>query len=179
GLAKLLVHQRSAGSLEGAIRTALRIAALDPLQESVHRTLMRLYVRSGRRGAALRQYQICVGVLLRELGIEPEPETRQLYRDILQRSAVDHDAAYVPEVAADGNVYRDGAIATATRGTSDAPQHETALIGRERELTILQGALAAAEMQRGQVLIVVGEAGVAQTTLITALAPPAAPRATS
>jgi DNA-binding SARP family transcriptional activator len=49
---------------------------------------MRLYVQSGRRGAALRQYQICVGVLLRELGIEPESETKQLYRDILQRREV-------------------------------------------------------------------------------------------
>src|SRR5262249_56589042 len=42
---------------------------------------------------------------------------------------------------------------------------------------ILQGALAAAEMQRGQVLIVVGEAGVGKTTLITALAAEADRRA--
>jgi DNA-binding SARP family transcriptional activator len=76
GFAKLLVCQRSAGSLEGAIRTALRIATLDPLQESVHRTLMRLYVQSGRRGAALRQYQQCVSTLQRELGAEPEAETK-------------------------------------------------------------------------------------------------------
>jgi DNA-binding SARP family transcriptional activator/GTPase SAR1 family protein len=170
GLAKLLVHQRSAGSLEGAIRTALRIAALDPLQESVHRTLMRLYVRSGRRGAALRQYQVCVGVLLRELGIEPESETRQLYRDILQWSEVNAGEAYLSKAAADGDSHRRGAISIATGGAIEVPQHDTALIGRERELTILQGVLAVAETRRGQVLIVVGEAGVGKTTLITALA---------
>src|SRR5262249_30903277 len=84
GLAKLLVHQRTAGLLEGAIRTALRITALDPLQESVHRTLMRLFVRSGRRGAALRQYQQCVTALQRELGAEPEAETKALYAEILR-----------------------------------------------------------------------------------------------
>src|SRR5262249_15896291 len=84
GLAKLLVFQRSTGSLEGAIRTALRIAALDPFQESVHRTLMRLYVRVGRRGAALRQYQQCVSTLHRELGAEPESETKALYGEILR-----------------------------------------------------------------------------------------------
>src|SRR5262249_48731540 len=66
--------------------------------------------------------------------------------------------------------YRGGAISVATRGAIEAPEHETALIGRERELTILQGVLGAAETRRGQVLIVVGEAGVGKTTLITALA---------
>ena len=176
GLAKLLVHQRSAGALEGAIRTALRIAALDPLQESVHRTLMRLYVRSGRRGAALRQYQVCVGVLLRELGIEPESETRQLYRDILQRSEVTSSEGYAPEVAKDSDGFRDGAISIGTRGASEAPQHE-ALIGRDRELTILEGALAVAETRRGQVLVVIGEAGIGKTALITALAAEADRRA--
>ena len=44
------------------------LLALDPLQEPVHRTLMRLYAQSGRRGAALRQYQACVAALQRELG---------------------------------------------------------------------------------------------------------------
>jgi Bacterial transcriptional activator domain len=131
----------------GQSRTALRIAALDPLQESVHRTLMRLYVQSGRRGAALRQYQICVGVLLRELGIEPESETKQLYRDILQRREVTRGEGDVSETPADGGGHRDGATAIRTRGASQAPEHEGTLIGRELELTILQSALA--EASRG------------------------------
>jgi hypothetical protein len=37
---------------------------------------MRLCARVGRRGAALHQYQLCLGVLQRELGIEPEQETQ-------------------------------------------------------------------------------------------------------
>jgi DNA-binding SARP family transcriptional activator len=84
-LAKLLRHQTDAGALESAIRTAVRLLALDPWQESVHRALMRLYLGQGRRGMALRQYQFCVSVLQRELGTEPEPETKQLYQEILQR----------------------------------------------------------------------------------------------
>src|SRR5262250_2313947 len=107
GLAKLLVHQRSAGSLEGAIRTALRIAALDPLQESVHRTLMRLYVRSGRRGAALQQYQQCVSALQRELGAEPEAETKALYGEILRaRSPRELQAEVLPGDRVDQEVPR-------------------------------------------------------------------------
>ncbi len=62
-LARVLAHQRSTGDADAALRTALRLVALEPLQESVHRTLMRLYAELGRRGAALRQYQLCVGVL--------------------------------------------------------------------------------------------------------------------
>jgi tetratricopeptide (TPR) repeat protein/energy-coupling factor transporter ATP-binding protein EcfA2 len=107
---------------------------------------------------------------LRELGIEPESETRQLYRDILQWSEVNAGEAYLSKAAADGDSHRRGAISIATGGAIEVPQHDTALIGRERELTILQGVLAVAETRRGQVLIVVGEAGVGKTTLITALA---------
>ena len=79
-LARLLAHHRAEGRPEAAVQTAVQLAALDPLQEAVHRTLMRLYVELGRRGAALRQYQHCVTVLRRELGVEPEEETKQLYQ---------------------------------------------------------------------------------------------------
>lgn len=82
-LARLLAGQRRAGAREAAIQTALRLLALDPLQESVHRAVMGLYVDLGRRAAALRQYQVCAGLLWRELGIEPEPETQVLVREIL------------------------------------------------------------------------------------------------
>src|SRR5262245_19450690 len=84
-VAKLLRHQRDAGASEAALQTALRLLALDPLQEPVHRVAMRLYVQLGRRASALRHYQTCVGVLQRELGIEPEPATKELYREILRQ----------------------------------------------------------------------------------------------
>src|SRR5213593_4296030 len=80
-LARLLALQAKSPATERAIQTALRLLALDPLQEPAHRTLMRLYARQGRRSAALKQYQVCVDVLRRELGAESEPETRRLYQD--------------------------------------------------------------------------------------------------
>src|SRR5206468_7195362 len=83
-LARLLADQRQAGEVDGAIQTALRLLAMDPLQEPVHRTLMGLYARAGRRGAALRQYQECLTVLERELRTQPEGATNTLYREILQ-----------------------------------------------------------------------------------------------
>jgi DNA-binding SARP family transcriptional activator len=84
-LARLLACQSKTGATERAIQTAVRLLALDPLQEAVHRALMRLYLRQHRRGAALRQYQLCVDVLQRELGSEPEPETKQLSLELLRQ----------------------------------------------------------------------------------------------
>src|SRR5262249_26008824 len=84
-LAKVLVDQRPGRVFGAAGATGLRLVALDPLQESVHRTLMRLYAELGRRPAALRQYQMCVRVLQRELGVEPEAETKQLYQELVRQ----------------------------------------------------------------------------------------------
>ena len=82
-LEKLLAMDLAAGALEPATGTALRLLALDPLRESVHRTLMDLYVRQGRRTAALRQYQQCAEALRRELQVEPEAATTRRFQEIL------------------------------------------------------------------------------------------------
>ena len=78
-LSRLLEHQRAAGARDTAVRTALRLLALDPLQETVHCALMELYRDLGRRSTALRQYRGCVDVLRRELGVDPEAQTTALH----------------------------------------------------------------------------------------------------
>jgi DNA-binding SARP family transcriptional activator len=84
-LAQLLAHESRAGMTQRAIHTATRLLVLDPLQEVVHRSLMRLYARQGRRAAALKQYQTCTELLARELGTEPESQTLQLYLELKER----------------------------------------------------------------------------------------------
>lgn len=86
-LAKLLSLYNKSGNLEMAVRTAGKMLALDPVQEAVHRALMRLYSQQGRREAAIKQYQTCVSLLERELGMEPEEDTKQLYEEILRQGA--------------------------------------------------------------------------------------------
>ncbi|MGH7388154.1 MAG: ATP-binding protein [Candidatus Rokuibacteriota bacterium] len=154
-LSRLLTRQVDGGRAESAIRTALRLLALDPLQESGHRALMRAYATDGRRPAALRQYQLCVDALQRELQAEPEDETRRLYIDILRQPPRD-------DVPAPG----------APRGPRVLVP--TPLIGRAAEMARLRQELADARGGSGRVTVVLGEAGVGKTRLAQELGAEAA-----
>ncbi len=78
----LLTTQIRAGWWEEAVDTAGRLLSLDPSQEVVHRTLMRLQLEQGRPDSALRRYQECADILRREYNREPGEETERLRRDI-------------------------------------------------------------------------------------------------
>jgi ATP/maltotriose-dependent transcriptional regulator MalT/DNA-binding SARP family transcriptional activator len=53
---------------------------LDNCLEEAHYGLMRCYMRLGRRGAALRQYQSCRTILEKELGVQPGQAIQSLYQ---------------------------------------------------------------------------------------------------
>src|ERR1051325_1910127 len=72
------------GAVDDAVGAAQRSLRIDPLQEPVHRTLMRLYLQSGDVVNALQQYETCARLLKRELRIEPDAETKALQREIMQ-----------------------------------------------------------------------------------------------
>lgn len=59
-----------------------QVLSMDPGYEEAHVGLMRLYALSDQRQQALRQYQVLSDVLHRELGVEPGPNTTQLYEAI-------------------------------------------------------------------------------------------------
>jgi DNA-binding SARP family transcriptional activator len=81
-----LVEQLSrVDALDEAIAVAQRALRLDPLQESMHRTLMQLYTRSGDLLNALQQFDACAKVLRRELDVEPDAETKALHQEIVQQ----------------------------------------------------------------------------------------------
>ena len=162
-LARLLGHQAQGAANDLAIQTAVRLLALEPTQEPVHRTLMRLYARQGRRGAALRQYQACVSVLERELGVGPEPETKMLYREFLLAS-LDMTPA-TPDTV----------VKPVEFTPLDRPTPEIPLVGRSGELTRLRQALDAAWARSGRAALVFGEAGAGKSRLIEALVAEAIP----
>ncbi len=84
---QLMDLQTRQGSLDNAIATAQQSLRIDPLQEAVHRSLMKLYMDSGDLVMALQQYDICARTLKRELQIEPDSETRKLFQQIAQLRA--------------------------------------------------------------------------------------------
>ncbi|HKY54529.1 MAG TPA: BTAD domain-containing putative transcriptional regulator, partial [Anaerolineales bacterium] len=75
----------SLGQPEKAIPHARRLISLDPLNESAHRQLMEVYIQAGQHSAALKQYQTCEEILRKELNLDPQPETRTLYKKIRKR----------------------------------------------------------------------------------------------
>lgn len=81
-----LVEQLSrVDALDEAVAVAQRALRIDPLQESMHRTLMQLYTRSGDLLNALQQFDACAKVLRRELDVEPDAETKSLQQEIVQQ----------------------------------------------------------------------------------------------
>ncbi len=87
-LTKLLDLRRDEGQRQELVATAERLLKLDPLQEAAHRALMRCYVEQGQIGLALTQYETCAEVLKRELGVEPDGDTKRVREAIVgQRPA--------------------------------------------------------------------------------------------
>jgi DNA-binding SARP family transcriptional activator len=71
------------------IRHAQAVLDSDALREDVHRQLMQLFMLSGQRAQALRQFEHCRDLLRRELAIQPMRETLALYQQIAD-SAIGH-----------------------------------------------------------------------------------------
>src|SRR5262249_21621543 len=104
-----------------------------------HRRVMRLHYLRGDRAAAQAAYHRCADVLRRELGARPSAETEALLQQI--------------ETAAPPQAARAPLPVTVLR----PPR----LVGRESE----SGALAAA-WREGQLVLVIGEAGMGKSRLL-------------
>jgi tetratricopeptide (TPR) repeat protein len=82
-LARLLAQQRAAGATEAAVQWPSgswpSMRCRSPCTERSCAST------PSSDGAALRQYQVCVAALERELHAEPESETKALYQEILRK----------------------------------------------------------------------------------------------
>jgi len=77
-LARLAHLHESQGSYQRSIERHKQLLECDVANETVHRDIMRLYALTGNRHQALRQYQLCVETIRRELDTEPDPSTTAL-----------------------------------------------------------------------------------------------------
>ena len=141
------------GDLAGAVDAVRRRIQLQPLEEAGYRTLMQLQADLGDRAGAVSTYHHCASVLERELGVIPDPATRQVF----QRLMADGDPA--------GASQRGRQTDTPRSGFAAAP-----LVGRQRELGLLQEAWRAAVARRPGIALVGGGAGVGKTRLAAEIA---------
>jgi len=81
-LLRLCDVQAETGDTEESIATAQRLLAEDPLQEHVHRRLIAAYKQQRRHDAALKQFDRLRALLAEELGVQPEPPTMDLIREV-------------------------------------------------------------------------------------------------
>ena len=65
-----------------AAEAGLAAVTSDPLRETAHRALIRVFLAEGNAFEAVRQYRLCRALTLRHLGTEPSEETARLVRHL-------------------------------------------------------------------------------------------------
>jgi tetratricopeptide (TPR) repeat protein len=141
------------GDLPGAVEVARRRIQLQSLEEVGYRALMLLQADLGDRAGAVSTYHHCASVLERELGVVPDPATRQAFQRLMARANSGSEKLPAVEDA----VVRSGpAVAQ--------------LVGRSRELGLLQDLWRAAAAGTRGLALVRGDAGVGKTRLVTEVA---------
>ena len=86
-LRRLTESYRRRGEYRFGVHYARRLVAIEPLSEEAHRGLMHLFALSGQRNRALAHYEGLSNLLREELGVAPQPETREVYESILTQAA--------------------------------------------------------------------------------------------
>ncbi len=146
-LLELCEAAEQAGDWREALAHAHELLALAPLNEEAHRRVMRLHYLAGDRSAALLAFDRCEQVLKDEVGAAPSPETLELLR-LVEQASLALPARRAP-AALPASVLR-------------PPR----LVGRDAEIEASQRA-----WERGQVVALVGEAGMGKTRLLQHLLP--------
>ena len=156
-LAVLHAERREATPAIDALR---RLVAIEPDREEAHRALMELYALTGRRQQALRQFERVREILERELEIEPEPETDELYAAIL--SGDYPTETWETEVPPDPVAAPRPEI---TESIAEFLGRAGDFVGRGEELGKLQRALERVVGGRGQIILIAGEPGIGKTRM--------------
>ena len=158
-LDRLAALHRAKREATPAIDALRRVVAIEPDREEAHRGLMELYALTGRRQQAIRQYERAREILERELELEPEPETDDLYDAIL--SGTFPAETWEIEAAEPQPVSRP----EITESIADFLGRAGDFVGRSEELGTLQNALERVIGDEGEIILVAGEAGIGKTRM--------------
>ncbi|HUF00757.1 MAG TPA: BTAD domain-containing putative transcriptional regulator [Anaerolineales bacterium] len=133
------------GQAGQAIPHARRLVALDPLNEAAHRQLMEVYLQAGQQNAALKQYETCEQILRKELNLDPQPETRELYKKIRKGEMKPVQAKKQTEIIIPQH---------------NLPHQLSTFVGREKEQTETINLIA-----KKRLVTLVGAGGIGKTSL--------------
>lgn len=92
-LLRLMLLDEAAGRLDRAAQAARTLLTIDPYQEDVHASLIRIHAAAGRIGAARQQLERCRKLFMEELGEDPGPALAALIPDARAARAASTGAA--------------------------------------------------------------------------------------
>ncbi|RZL96250.1 MAG: hypothetical protein EOP82_01085 [Variovorax sp.] len=130
----LLRRSEAAGALDDAASQARSLLDVDDADEAAHMALMRLLATTGRRTAAIAQYEACRAALLQRLGARPSAECYALYARIHSDAGAPKAARVSPEALV-APLHDPPAEYLANTPPSIAPATPD-LIGREAEFDL-------------------------------------------
>ncbi len=165
-MCRLGEHYASGNDYAAALGIALRVLAVDPLREDVHRAVMRYHAALGQRSAALAQYRACVDILDRELSIAPLEATTELHDRIVAGEPLGEEPAGPAPISRAAAARLGGERPDPLRGLAATE----AMVGREDQTEILASLWRQAESGQGRVVLLSGEAGIGKTRLVGELA---------
>jgi DNA-binding SARP family transcriptional activator len=90
-LESLCEHLTAQGRLRHALEVGLAAFAREPLRESAHRLLVRIYLADGNPFDAIRQFRLYRDLIRSRLGIEPSPQMLELVHGLLRDAEVGAD----------------------------------------------------------------------------------------
>ena len=125
-----------------AIPVAQRLVQHDRLHENGYRLLMRLYPLTNDRASAIRTYHTCADILERELGVEPEPITREIYERLI------HSTGRASGLA-----------------NSQVQEKSLPLVGRSNAWAQLKSCWQKASMSEPGLVLITGEPGIGKTRM--------------
>jgi tetratricopeptide (TPR) repeat protein len=144
------------GQYRAAAECCQQVIAAEPYLERAYRQKMRCHHVAGDYGLALQTFAACREAL-KELGVEPSPETVAAYREV-------HEGRPRPAVVNAPERQPVPLVCTSLPHPPALP-----LLGRDDELAGLEQDLARASGNLGRVVLLAGPAGIGKTRLVEAV----------
>ncbi len=145
-----------AGNFRAAVADLEALVAAEPLRERRWALLMQALYGSGQQAEALRAFARARAVLVEEVGVEPGPELRRLEASVLAQD---------DEAVLGGHRPTPLTVGESFRRSGQLPHPVAALLGRDDELSRLEGAV-----RSNRLVTLVGPGGVGKTRLALELA---------